>query len=196
MNDDFKIEPEDIDEDMIEDDEPYEMDRRRHPPRPPGGTYIKWQFIIPTGLLILILIVLFIRTGKNTPDEQLNSMASNIENMKKTITGLEDRINQVRQAVDELEKSHTMVSQRMDRLGNRISRVAKDIGSVSGKIRELSKAEKASGPDVKERFYEVRRGDTLYGIARKNNLSLDRLRRLNGMDKNANIIPGQKLRIQ
>lgn len=44
-------------------------------------------------------------------------------------------------------------------------------------------------------FYAVRKGDTLYSIARKNDLSVDELRDLNDLSRNAKLKPGQKLRV-
>ena len=44
-------------------------------------------------------------------------------------------------------------------------------------------------------FYAVRKGDTLYSIARKKGLTVAELRDLNDLDKNAKVRPGQKLRV-
>ncbi len=44
-------------------------------------------------------------------------------------------------------------------------------------------------------FYAVRKGDTLYSIAKKNGLSVAELRELNDLRKEAKLKPGQKLRI-
>ncbi|HEX6101330.1 MAG TPA: transglycosylase SLT domain-containing protein [Thermoanaerobaculia bacterium] len=46
-----------------------------------------------------------------------------------------------------------------------------------------------------ESFYAVRKGDTLYSIAKKNDLSVDELRDLNDLSRNAKLKPGQKLRV-
>jgi LysM repeat protein len=44
-------------------------------------------------------------------------------------------------------------------------------------------------------FYAVRKGDTLYSIAKKNELSVSELRDLNDLEKDAKLKPGQKLRV-
>lgn len=44
-------------------------------------------------------------------------------------------------------------------------------------------------------FYAVRKGDTLYSIARKNGLSVSELRELNELSKNAKLRVGMKLRV-
>jgi LysM repeat protein len=42
-------------------------------------------------------------------------------------------------------------------------------------------------------LYTVRRGDTLYGIARKHGISVEALRRLNNLKKGRDIYPDQKI---
>ena len=49
--------------------------------------------------------------------------------------------------------------------------------------------------DDKTYYYAVRKGDTLYSIARKNGLSVDELRDLNDLSKNAKLRVGQQLRV-
>jgi membrane-bound lytic murein transglycosylase D len=46
-----------------------------------------------------------------------------------------------------------------------------------------------------EMFYAVRKGDTLFSVAKKHNLTVAELRNLNDLGKNATIKRGQKLRI-
>ncbi len=46
-----------------------------------------------------------------------------------------------------------------------------------------------------EAYYAVKKGDTLYTIAKKNDLSVDELRDLNDLPKKATLKPGQKLRV-
>ncbi|HYH10414.1 MAG TPA: transglycosylase SLT domain-containing protein [Thermoanaerobaculia bacterium] len=49
--------------------------------------------------------------------------------------------------------------------------------------------------DDEEVFYAVKKGDTLFSIAKKNNLTVAELRNLNDLGKNATLKRGQKLRI-
>lgn len=44
------------------------------------------------------------------------------------------------------------------------------------------------------KFYEVKKGDTLYSIAKNNNISVDKLKSINGIENNK-IVVGQKLRL-
>ena len=46
-----------------------------------------------------------------------------------------------------------------------------------------------------ERFYKVRKGDTLYEIGRRYGVSLEELRQLNGLKGGDYLQPGQELKI-
>ena len=46
------------------------------------------------------------------------------------------------------------------------------------------------------KYYTVRKGDTLYGVARKNNISLNELLKLNGLTAKSTIHAGKKLRVK
>jgi LysM repeat protein len=48
-----------------------------------------------------------------------------------------------------------------------------------------------------EDFHTVQRGDTLWNIARLYNMdSVDELRKMNGLQKQATLVPGQRLRVK
>lgn len=49
--------------------------------------------------------------------------------------------------------------------------------------------------DDEEIYYAVKKGDTLFSIAKKNGLSVAELRELNDLEKNATLHKGQKLRV-
>jgi membrane-bound lytic murein transglycosylase D len=49
--------------------------------------------------------------------------------------------------------------------------------------------------DDEELYYAVKKGDTLFSIAKKNGLSVAELRELNDLEKNATLRKGQKLRV-
>jgi LysM repeat protein len=50
-------------------------------------------------------------------------------------------------------------------------------------------------PQPKAGYHIVSRGETLYGISKKYGISVDEIRRLNNMDPNSVIHPGQELSI-
>jgi membrane-bound lytic murein transglycosylase D len=64
---------------------------------------------------------------------------------------------------------------------------------LPARARELSTL--LAHSDDKEVFYAVRKGDTLFSIAKKNGLTVAELRDMNDLSKNAKLRKGQKLRI-
>ncbi len=196
MDSNFETEPEDLVEELEEDYESYEMDGRRPPKKPRNDPFFRWQYIIAICLIILILIFFYFRSGKSVPDEQIRSMASSIEELKKSMKDLNGRLSRLQQSLSELDRSKGNVSKRMDTLNSRVDRMEKSVSSMSGTLRELGEVKKSSVSEVKNRSYEVRRGDTLFGIAKKHNMTVEKLLGLNGMKKGQKIYPGQKLIVE
>ncbi|HUR83088.1 MAG TPA: transglycosylase SLT domain-containing protein [Thermoanaerobaculia bacterium] len=79
----------------------------------------------------------------------------------------------------------------MNNLGDNDRLDAGDSIYLPVRARELSAMLSRSSED----YYAVRKGDTLYSIARQNGLSVDELRDLNELSKAARLRVGQKLRV-
>ncbi|HVT45362.1 MAG TPA: transglycosylase SLT domain-containing protein [Thermoanaerobaculia bacterium] len=63
-------------------------------------------------------------------------------------------------------------------------------------VRQRELASLLSRPtEPASRFYVVQRGDTLYGIAKRHGLTVDELREMNQIDRQATIHPGERLRV-
>lgn len=101
--------------------------------------------------------------------------------------------------------------------GDTIKRLARAIGSTPQTILEMNGADSAaelrageaiylpvrarelgsmlSGSDDNRLYYAVRKGDTLYSIARKHNLTVGELRDLNELERGQSLKTGQRLRV-
>ena len=64
----------------------------------------------------------------------------------------------------------------------------------SAKSSSTTNTSKNSGGGAK--YYTVKKGDTLYGVAKKNNISLNELLKLNGLTAKSTIHAGKKLRVK
>lgn len=157
----------------------------------------KWQYIAIIVVLIIIMAFLFFKNGKGVSEEQIVSLGEAIENLKNRINDLDSRFNQLTQSFTSLEKKGGTDSQRLSKLNNQFSQMEKKVNSLSVKLEELSRSKNAPAPvpEIKTGYYEVQRGDTLYGIATRHNLSVEKLLSLNNLKKNQNIYPGQKLKV-
>jgi N-acetylmuramoyl-L-alanine amidase len=89
--------------------------------------------------------------------------------------------------------------------GDNIDMIAKKVLSTSEDIRKINGfdfdydveiGEQLVVPAVREQLfdiYTVMKGDTLYDISRRYNVSVDNLALLNGLEKNDYIYPGQEM---
>ena len=97
------------------------------------------------------------------------------------------RVYQV-QTNDTLETIANMLNTSIENL-KRINGITNDVMLMPGSFLII--------PAVDDRFktYIIKTGDTIYGLARENNVTEDFLLKLNGLNKNDYIYPGQEILI-
>ena len=149
-----------------------------------------------TGVIILIvLFALFSGSGKkaSTADldpikaklDQLENSLALLEGTEKRLSRLEGRYKGLDRSIKKLNESGRSLNGRLNKLIKKIDRLGKAPRAVQKKP-----ISQANG-----RYHEVRRGDTLFGIARKYGIAVDELYRLNNLTKNQDIYIGQKILI-
>ena len=198
MNSTSGFDPDDI-LDYPEEEIPGDKEYRkisRHPRKPSiRSLYPKFPIII--GIAIIFLFIIFLMAEKDDPDEAMSPVLTEIENLKNSIKDLAAKINTLDKQLSDSEKSNKTISNRASQLENNIKEMEKSMSSISEKLRELGEIEKAAVSDVqKQSLYVVKQGDTLYGIATRSGMSVDELRKKNGIEKNDTIYPGMKLSIK
>ena len=136
-------------------------------------------------------------SGRNNSAEGVTGTVSE-ENLKN------EPIASYRQRVERVE---TALSVKMEAVNKRIDNLEKRMSDLSGKISSvISAPDSSSGAAGKKKeskeyqktsmFHTVQKGDTLYSISRKYNTSVDKLRRINNLDKDSAIYPGDNLVIK
>jgi LysM repeat protein len=99
---------------------------------------------------------------------------------------LEENGKDMQQSILGIERSRESLSADLTELAQKI-----------GQFEErTTSAEEKTVSQNERRHYEVRPGDTLYRISQKYGISVDELRRLNGLAPDHVIHPGQKLIIR
>lgn len=63
------------------------------------------------------------------------------------------------------------------------------------KTAAVAAASKETGPAAKFKYYTIKKGDSLFKIAKANNTTVEELKRLNGLDAKSSLIPGKKLKV-
>jgi Tfp pilus assembly protein PilN len=176
---------------------------------------VKLPFLVGVGALVLIILMVFIFSGKGTLTSD-----GNYQDLEKRIGLLEERIAEMGNAMEDilrLEKRNKRIDVFMDRYArleadlslkvdllekklNKIQSGPKEVKNLTPKTlaqkqQKKTSTSRASEEKINTAVHQVRAGDTLYGISRNYGISLDKLKALNPGLKGNSIYPGQKLRV-
>jgi len=156
-------------------------------------------------LVVIVIVALLSSSGGNdisTADfTALSERIERIESRVSGLEGLEGRIsvalqaqkNALKETVTEAAGTGGTMVQQLDLLARKVDALQQKMGSVVKEAQAI-RADKTERVELqKARYHVVKRGDSLYGIARKYGLSVERLRTLNKISNGKPIYPGQKL---
>jgi LysM repeat protein len=180
-NDEFEIG--EIEQDFT-DDEEHTSQNRNEGTNPIQDWYQKlkipyvWIGVGLIGLVILI-VILFPRTGDYVLKMKINSLDAKFKQVEGNLNRLvwiEARLDQIEEKIKEFEVMMTTLE----------------------KFGKSSTQHTAEAPEAmaKARYHRVRAGETLYGISLRYGVTIEELRRLNKLPKEATIYPDQKLLIR
>ncbi len=218
-NDHFKIqqeeeEPAESGDDYL-DAEAYSSLRSRRRGRLGGGATRSRGLMVALVVVVLALLVFLFwsipkpRRASQDPaimeiKTQLQQMEQRLSTIEETLADLQNLKNQVSASeelagrVDRFEASFSMRLADMDR---KVADLEKKLSAAAVKKKAAPKAGKAAAKPRKKsaakpkiRYHTVSSGETLYRISRKYGLSVDTLKKINGLKSNA-IRKGQKLRV-
>ncbi len=162
-------------------------------------------FYVAAGLGLLILVLAFVIFG-NGSDRQ--ALAKRMETLEKRLDDMEFRLaNLVQSAagndLDSLHKANQDLGRRFDALERKLEGRLNQINTALTRLQKKPPPAppKPAAPSVQApvkpqtRLHTVQKGETLYQISRKYGLSVDDLRKLNGIGQDFKIYPGQKIKV-
>lgn len=126
--------------------------------------------------LIILFIMLVLRTGNEGYDNQIKLIQARLKRLEDKIVKLEE-VNERLAKIEQLGQEISMLKDRLNRLETSITH---NDAKVSKKA-------------TKTRYHQVLPGQTLWGTSRRYGLTVEELRKLNGLAPGAVIHPGQKL---
>ena len=130
-------------------------------------------------VLVILIVIFFPRTGDYQLERKINSLDANLKQIEGNLNRLpwiEARLDQMEEKIKEFE----VMMNTLEKFG------------------KLSTQQTAKSPEAvaKAVYHRVRAGETLYGISRRYGVTIEELRRLNKLPKEATIYPDQKLLIR
>jgi len=164
------------------------------------------NFLVLAGIGVFILIILFFSffIGGSKTRKDLSSIRANFDQVEKRLTQMEDKIARLNKEVltskvdfdknmEEWQSQKLSLEKRLDEQSTRIGELNEAMSTLATKKKSSEKVDKKPTPQTKNRYHEVRKGETLYGVARRYGISVDELCRLNQITAKTVIQPGQKL---
>ncbi len=154
-------------------------------------------------LLLIILFLPFYRGGSELSPGDLSSIQARFSQLEKRIAhleGMEDRIvfverqdKELHRYIAESDRSGWQLAHRLDTLSERVNRLEKTIATATVETKATGASHRKPFHPSKGRYHEVHPGDTLYWIAQQYGTSVEELCRLNHINPESFIYPGQRL---
>ena len=189
-----------IDEDLAFEGKDATMQRRRVTYDDSG----RKRLLVIGGAAAVVLIVLLVLVfgGADVSQKDLNALNGRLDQIEGTlnalggmdarITRLETDADRLTKAVDKAAGDERPLARRIDGLAQKVARLTETVGALTSQPPKNPVPRDV--PTTKAtRYHLVRKGETLYAIARKYGLTLDDLLTLNNLKKGRAILPGQKL---
>lgn len=171
-------------------------------------------------ILLIVLIVFFFSGSSERTYEESGDIAARLDLMSDRVSELSGVLNQVRELEnriagleenlqfvndgqmtpdpelgDQVQANSKLIKDavnRLDAIEKRLNQMESQIAANESKLADRRASDQSP---QKTTVYVVKKGDTPYSIARKYNIKLDQLLRMNGLDDKAKIYPGQELNI-
>jgi LysM repeat protein len=157
------------------------------------------------GIVVLVVLITAFFGGGGLSQGDLAPLQTKLDLVERRLAhlqGLESRIafleNQeaeLQQLILDLDRSGRSLTEQVDEMAKKLGGVKPGKPTAPAKVKATAPgtaAEKAVSAE-KERYHNVRRGETLYRIAKQYGISVKELCRLNNISPNQAIYPGQKL---
>ena len=162
-------------------------------PSPSKAPYV----LVGAGVLIVVILVfLFLKPGKRAAGPE-SETGPRLELLERRVAQIESRIGAPSPVEEKVESLFKGVSERLSLIEKDLGRLKEDMESVKKIAPTAALPEKAqASPPAPSAYHVVSRGETLYRIALRYNMTLEELRRLNDLKPDQPLLVGQRLRVK
>jgi LysM repeat protein len=160
--------------------------------------------LVVLGVLVVVAVVgIFFVGGDKATSKRLNTInfridqwddrIGRIEGMSQKVSDIEDQIQRLEVSVAKLNRMGTPLREQVEKLNQKMSQLESRLASVQEGAETSPTVAERPVFQSEGRFYEVRRGDTLFRIANNHGLTVNELRSYNELEGSNMIYPGQRL---
>ena len=155
-------------------------------------------------LIVMILVYLFLQPARRAPGPE-NILLAKVEVLERRVAQLEGRFRAPSPSDEKWESLAKNLSERIDQIEKDVTRLKAEAESEKKKVEAASTPKKAeAAPALKKEpdqpkqasYHVVSKGETLYRIALRYNMTVEEVRRLNNLKPDQPILPGQRLLVK
>lgn len=153
------------------------------------------SYLILAGIVVLILVigcVLFFKFHR-TSTADLEATKNRLKMLEQRFPQLAGQVMELEQSMSNLNASGESLTKRLDALSYRVVQLQTAAVATQAKGKTPVGGQEKSAVKTEPAYHQVQPGETLYRIAKKYEISLEELCRLNQISKEQAIKPGQKL---
>jgi anti-sigma B factor antagonist len=146
-------------------------------------------------VIVVILVFLFLKPAKQAAGPETDT-EPRLELLERRVARLESRIAAPSPAEEKVESLSRGVSERLSLMETDLSRLEEDMEARKKKTASAALPEKVQAPPAPSPYHVVSRGETLYRIALRYNMTVAELRRLNNLKPDQPLLMGQRLLVK
>lgn len=163
-------------------------------------------------VILIVLLAVFFGGGDKGASKEMNTVKSRLDALEKRlskmeshdqkVSGLENQVKGIQGSLTKMESSNRSLREHVDRTAQKMEDQVKkaappqDPSPAAKPQAKGSAPQKKAGAGAEKILHEVTPKETLFSIAKKYNLTIDELRRMNNLSKTDSIQPGQKLLVK
>jgi anti-sigma B factor antagonist len=147
-------------------------------------------------VIVAILFYLFFEPTGRTPNPE-SGLSPKLDGLERRVAQLEGRGKAFSQLDEKVESLSQSMSERITQIEKDLTRLKAEAESAKTKKEEIAAApKKEQDLPAQASYHIVSKGDTLFRIALRYNMTVEEVRRMNNLKSDQAILPGQRLLVK
>jgi len=143
--------------------------------------------------ILIIFSILLFKANDKAMSKDINHTELAAIAFEEKFQRLASELIELKQYLSKLDESQESLIPQLDELSQKLDRMEKKIALVAIDTKASGPIQKKASSQTKNVYHEVRSGETLFRIAKRHGMSVDKLCRLNRITPKTLLHPGQKL---
>lgn len=152
---------------------------------------IIWK-LSSAGILLIAVFCLFFGCSQKDFSDDMKSIKDRLEQLEKRLAEYEQH-KEVKELQAKYDEGKAALEQQLKKIEEKYEKKLWKIEKARPASQEKPDSQKKANTVAKQQYHTVSRGETLYSISKKHEVSIAELCRLNNLKQTQNLQAGQKL---